>query len=505
MLALILALSLGSALVLLAYAPGRGLSAADWAAVRFTLFQALISAALSCALAVPLARALMRREFPGRGALITLLGAPFLLPAVIAAMALLSVWGRSGLISDVLQNFGVGPISIYGLPGILLAHVFFNLPLVTRLLVQGWQSVPGEQFRLIAQLGMPPGAVFRFVELPILRAVLPGAFVLVFLLCMTSFAIVLMLGGGPASATIELAIYQTLRFEFDLGAAARLALTQLVLCSALAVAALMVARPMDLGSRFLPPQRWDAPSGLRRWLDGALIGLVVVFLGLPIIMLIGRGIPALVAGMGAGIWPAIGLSIAIALGSALVSVAMALAGAAVIAGLRARQALAAEAIGLSMLAASPFVIGTALFVILNPFVSPFDMAIPVLILINAAMSLPFALRVLVPALTEISRLQGRLADSLGIFGWARWRLVLWPGLRRPLGFCAGLASALSAGDLGVITLFAPPGLETLPLYMYNALGAYRTGEAAGAALLLLLLCLALFAAFDLGGRRDASS
>ncbi|HAQ45909.1 MAG TPA: thiamine/thiamine pyrophosphate ABC transporter permease ThiP, partial [Rhodobacter sp.] len=52
----------------------QGLTALDIEAVRFTLWQAALSASLSVALAVPLARALYRRRFYGRGAIISLLG-----------------------------------------------------------------------------------------------------------------------------------------------------------------------------------------------------------------------------------------------------------------------------------------------------------------------------------------------------------------------------------------------------------------------------------------------
>ena len=48
-----------------------------------------------------------------------------------------------------------------------------------------------------------------------LRAALPGVAGLVFMLCVTSFTIVLTLGGGPAATTLEVAIYQALRFDFD--------------------------------------------------------------------------------------------------------------------------------------------------------------------------------------------------------------------------------------------------------------------------------------------------
>ena len=120
--------------------------------------------------------------------------------------------------------------------------------------------------------------------------------------------------------------------------------------------------------------------------------------------------------------------------------------------------------------------------------------------INAAMSLPFALRALVPALAEAERNYGRLSAQLGMSPGARLRLVTLPLIRRPLGFAAGLAAALSMGDLGIITLFAPPGVETLPLYMYRLMGAYRMEEAAGAALVLLGLSLAVFWICDRGGR-----
>jgi thiamine transport system permease protein len=55
----------------------------------------------------------------------------------------------------------------------------------------------------------------------------------------------------------------------------------------------------------------------------------------------------------------------------------------------------------------------------------------------------------------------------------------------------------------VVALFAPPGGGTLPLELYRLMGAYRMDDAAGAALLLLILSLALFWIFDRGGRADA--
>ena len=140
MAALVVVLILGALLAVLSKAEaGTGFVASDWAALRFTVWQAVLSAVFSVVLAVPVARALARRQFAGRGALVTLLGAPFILPVIVAVLGLLAVFGRSGLLNVLLERLGVPPVSIYGLQGVVLAHVFFNLPLAVRLILHGWQ------------------------------------------------------------------------------------------------------------------------------------------------------------------------------------------------------------------------------------------------------------------------------------------------------------------------------------------------------------------------------
>ena len=102
-----------------------------------------------------------------------------------------------------------------------------------------------------------------------------------------------------------------------------------------------------------------------------------------------------------------------------------------------------------------------------------------------------------------TEIQHKVADALGLRGWARMRWLVLPRLRNSLGFAAGLTAALSMGDLGVVVLFADPQLATLPLQMYRLMAAYQMEAAQGAAFLLLILSLGLFWAFDRGGRRDA--
>ena len=164
----IAALALMAALVLAAVVPlvvataareevrSNAFDAYVWQVTRFTLIQAGLSTLLSVGLAVPLASALARRQrFVGRPWLIRLLALPLGLPQIVAALGIIQVWGRQGLLNNLLAGAGLAqPVSIYGLAGILLAHVFFNLPLAARLMLLELERLPGEYWALAGELGM---------------------------------------------------------------------------------------------------------------------------------------------------------------------------------------------------------------------------------------------------------------------------------------------------------------------------------------------------------------
>ncbi|MFB2531496.1 thiamine/thiamine pyrophosphate ABC transporter permease ThiP [Paracoccus sp. p3-h83] len=495
-----LAVAVLGTLAAVAWAAGglSGLRPGDWAAVRFTLWQAALSAAISVVLAVPVARALARRRFVGRGLLVTLLGAPFILPVIVAIMGLIAVFGRNGMVNSALAVLGLPGLTIYGAQGVILAHVFFNLPLAVRLILHGWQAIPAERLRLAASLGFRPADSLRHLELPMLRATLPGVWLAIFLVCLTSFTVALALGGGPRASTIELAIYQAFRFDFDMGRAATLGLIQVALSLvALAISA-RVTIPAGFGAgldRALTPGL-IAPRGWRLAADGLVITAAAGFLLAPLAMVFARGLPRLTS-LPAPVWESTWRSVWMALTSAGVTLVLALILALALAQGRRRWI---EAAGMLPLVASPLVLGTGLFLILRPVAAPATLALPVTVGVNAIMALPFALRTLIPAARALMADYGRLADSLNLTGLARLRLLVLPRLARPLGFAGGLSAALAMGDLGVIALFSNPDQATLPLRMYQLMNGYRMADAAGAAVVLVCLAFALFWAFDRGGR-----
>ena len=136
-------------------------------------------------------------------------------------------------------------------------------------------------------------------------------------------------------------------------------------------------------------------------------------------------------------------------------------------------------------------LGTAAFIVLRSLGDAFAYAFWVVVLANTMLALPFSVRVLEGRMIQAFRNHDRVAGSLGIGGWSRWRLLTLPVLEREIGIVLGLSAAVSIGDLGVIALFASDALQTLPWLLYQTAGRYQVEEAKVLALCLLLLAVGL--------------
>jgi thiamine transport system permease protein len=158
---------------------------------------------------------------------------------------------------------------------------------------------------------------------------------------------------------------------------------------------------------------------------------------------------------------------------------------------------------LMALAMPPLALAAGLYVLVRAVADPATVALPVLIVMNALMALPFAYRLIEPPVLLAEARYGRLAQSLGISGLSRLRLIERPLLAAPAAAAFALAAALSLGDLGVIALFGADSLKTLPYLLFERLGSYRMAQGEAIAAVLTLLVLAMMALARLAGRSDA--
>ncbi|RST84925.1 thiamine/thiamine pyrophosphate ABC transporter, permease protein [Aquibium carbonis] len=483
---------------------------------RFTLWQALLSTLISVGPALLVARALSSHpSFFGRRALLMLFAVPLALPALVAALGVLALLGRAGLFADAYRWFGGGQWpGIYGLSGILVAHAFFNLPLATRLCLNALDAIPADQWRLASQLGMGTAARWQLIEWPALRSALPGIAALVFMLCLGSFTIVLTLGGGPAATTLEVAIYQSLRFDFD--PARALALTTLQLGLTALVLALLFRLGADLAGTAnlsVSARRHARPGRLEAAFNTVVVLLAAALVAAPLAAVVAAGLRSDLARLATEntVRDAVATSLVLATLSAGLCVALTLSMVGArhrLAGARrrARPGFLERALdgGASLiLVVPPIVIGAGWFILLRRTADVFALAPVMVVAVNAAMAIPFAMRAIRPAHDDAASRHDRLCAQLGIRGIDRWRLIDWPALKRPLATGFAFAMALSLGDLGVIALFGSDAFQTLPYLLLQRMGSYRTADAAGLALILALLCLALMLIAErLGGRRQ---
>ncbi len=469
--------------------------------VRHTLLQAALSTLISIGLAIPFARALSRRQhFRGRKLLVRLSSISLVIPTMVAVFGIAAVHGHNGWLNQALSTLGFDhTYSIYGLNGILIAHVFFNLPLATRVFLGVIESLPGETWRLARQLGLSPSDIFRHIEWPLLRSVIPGITGLIFMLCFTSFAIVLALGGGPKWSTLEVAIYQAMRFDFDLARGVGLAFVQISICLLLVLAFSSTRRGFDFqNSQHTLSLRPDTEHAFTRVIDTLVIVVFAVFLVSPLLAVAFRAFnPALpeVISSPAFIQAALS-SLAISLSAAAFAFVLSLPIAFLHKNLQRKSAGKQSAlldIGSTLiLVVPPLTLGMGLFLVLRSYAGLSQLGPYLVILINGMLAVPFVLRILQPAIYSSAQQVDRLSASLGIHGWVLIKTIYWPQIRKPAGFALALAATLSMGDMGVIALFGTQDLSTLPLLIYRLFGAYRMDEAAVVAMLLCLLCFTLF-------------
>lgn len=475
----------------------------------WTTVQASLSTLLSVLTGILLAWALShRRRFRGRSVYIALLSSALVLPTLVIVLGIVSILGRSGWINNALRWMEFSPFDtfIFGLSGIVLAHVYFNASYVARTLLGRFESIPIEQHKLGKSLGLSAWQRFKMIELPAISGTLPGLTITIFLLCFTSFSIVLILGGSPKYNTLEVSIYEAIKLDFDLGRALGLALTQLGICAVLILLGSRLRRDNRLIAAASDKQSPVKESNLLAVVQCLIILLFGLIFVLPLLAVITDGMSANFIKLAGdrNFQIALFTSLSIALLSTLLVLFSSVLFAAAYATLATRQRLGGGWLSKPLLkllsfsstlylAVPSLVLGFGFFLLSRSIGGAQTLwAVIALLTSNVLMVLPFAVTALAPAMVKSANRYDKLAFSLGLKKWHRWRLIEANLVKPELIYIASLAFCMSLGDLGVIALFGNQDFITLPWLLYQKMGSYRTDEAAGIALIMLALTLAVF-------------
>jgi molybdate transport system permease protein len=193
-------------------------------AMRLSLVCSLAATALSVVLGLPLAWVQARGQFPGRSVLRALTLLPVVLPPVVGGVALLSVFGRRGLIGQWLDPLGIRlPFTT---AGAILAETFVAMPFFV-LSMEGVLSGLDRRLEDAARtLGATRWIVFRRVTVPLVRSSVAAGAALCWARALGEFgATITFAGNFPGrTQTIPLAVYIELESRPEAGVALSLVL-----------------------------------------------------------------------------------------------------------------------------------------------------------------------------------------------------------------------------------------------------------------------------------------
>ncbi|MDZ4676047.1 MAG: hypothetical protein SGI74_00940 [Oligoflexia bacterium] len=196
----------------------------------FTLLQAVLSATASVFLGLIAAPGFARLGlFKKPASWIFLL--PNIMSSVLAVLCLLLTF----------ENFP------YGLWGIVLGHVFINSGLCAVWLGAKWAELENRWEPVGRVVGAKEMFLFSRGILPMMIPQIRNTFAVVFALCLSSFAIPLVLGGGPQASTLEVLIYESIHTSGDVSSALALSIIQ---CLLQFVVYLVILRPLLLKTEY---------------------------------------------------------------------------------------------------------------------------------------------------------------------------------------------------------------------------------------------------------------
>lgn len=463
----------------------------------YGLSQAAVSSIVAALVGIPGAYLLARKTFRGKRFLSALSAVPFCVPPLIIAIGFVLYYGREGVLNRTLVrlfSLDEPPLTfLYSFFGVVMAHGFYNFPVVMRLVGDAWATVPRQHEDAARLLGASEARVFVTVTLPSILPAVGAALSLVFLMCFYSFVIVLLFGGAGVG-TPEVELYRAARFSFDRPLASAFALVEtLVAMSVLALYAILENKAAT--DRRESDRR--SPSSFKTGLGAALALLygafiIVFFIG-PLGAIVVESLTIRNAARGAGSFgfanyaslfsrDSFGYAVinTVLLGVSSASLAVITGFGMSVALKRSSSSIVARVIPLLPLGVSSVVLAYGWSAALG---SPSVFGIAA---VQAVSAYPFALRAIQSSVGLSDERFVETAQTLGSSRLGAVMRVRLPMAAPALGSGFALAFAMSAGDANAIIAAPVSGFETLASMLYKLAGAYRFNEACAVAVLLAL-------------------
>jgi thiamine transport system permease protein len=458
----------------------------------FSIKQALLSAIISTLLAWPIARAIY--YYPNiflKKVFLSLALLCFVLPTLVLITGFVSLLGLSGSLTPLLGEHW----SLYGLQGILLAHVYMNLPFAVRSIHSQLQNIPDSSWYLASQLKLNKWQLFKLIEWPALRGNLSLIFGFIVILCFNSFAVVLALGGGPQSTTLEVAIYQALKYDFNIAEALTLAWSQFLIAGIFFVL-LYRTNTVSWLSKDSTSKQWIPKLSKRNKVIFILLYCsCFLFMLAPLFSLLPGMFAAnytlqLISSVFEALMLSLVIAIIVAVLAMLIAYSIMLPIRASIRAGQVRYQNILQWLANHTLIAPAMVLSVGLYILFLPIIDLDIWGMVFVIVLNILLVLPFAIQQVRSRIIQYDSDYAMLYQSLKLTPWQKLSIE-WRYIKDAMLSTFSLILLIAMGDVAIFSIFGNGELKTLPWLIYQFAGSYRINDASFASVVLLIVYLTL--------------
>ncbi len=495
--------------------------------ILFTVEQAAISTVFSLLLGFPGAYLLARKNFPGKSLLKAATAIPFVLPSILAVLGFVIFFGNNGYLNRLfmrLFQLKEPPLKIlYSMKAIILAHGFYNFPIAMRIITALWERLSIHQSHAAHSLGAGQIRSFFSITLPQLFPAILSAASLIFLFCFSSFAIILVLGGGPRYTTIEVEIYRLAMVSFNDAGASSLATAGIIFSFFLMYITLHFQSKTSQHEDFiLPPEPYKKEEKKRTFnlyiflylflllllVAGPLVSIIVKSLHYPVSragkeLFSFRNYTGLFHSQ-RGTFSTLTLTaIKNSLLFASATVLLAVPTGTILSYFSVKRWIGNRTITRAMdtlfmlpMIVSSVIIGLGYMIIRKTLPSGIAGGKILIILAHTVIAYPFVIRSVTGVLEKIKPSLTHAAESLGASPFKVFTEIEMPLLKGALITGGAFAFALSLGELNATILLAKGDTVTIPLVLYRLIGSYNFYGACALGTILVILTFTAFLAME---------
>ena len=478
--------------------------------VRFTVVESLLSAFISCLIALPFAAFYASYDFKLRKLTLTLSALSFTIPSILVVLGFVIFYGNNGVLNNMLKSIfslDESPIRIlYTFPAIILAHVYLNLPVAFNLITNGWTSLARSEEMASYTLKKGKMKTFLSITLPKLRGVIANAFVIIFLFCFSSFAIVMVLGGSPEYSTLESEIYRRAHISLDYSGASALSIFSFIITT-IALSLSYIGRRKEKMER-----RESALKKIRKKKGKVLAALMtlamLLFILPPMLSILYRSFFDRRGDFSLESWNTI-FSASSFLSAILNSLFIAMTSA-VLATVLAMYSVKCKSRIAPLFATLPLATGSVTlglgynFLAAKIGLSSIYTDYLLILATHLVLSIPFAIRTMLPGAKEIPQRVSEASYTLKKSAFETYMRTERPLLKSYRRKAFIFAFALSLGEVNATLALAGGRITTLPILIYRLIGSYNYQGASALGSVLLILAFIVFIMGERIGKKEGT-